>query len=77
MDTRKNDLDFFENVYGHAVILGHLYFLDFKDSVLLNLLALRVLAWMQQKIHLLSKVADFGMTCQKNCVQIQILNRLK
>jgi hypothetical protein len=27
---------------------------------------------MQQKIHLLSKVADSGMTCQKNCVQTQI-----
>jgi hypothetical protein len=32
-----------------------------------------VLAWMQQKIHLLLKLADSGTTCQKNCVQIQIV----
>jgi len=34
-------------------------------------------AWMQQKIHLLLKVADSGITSEKNCVQTQISTRLK
>jgi hypothetical protein len=37
----------------------------------------RVLAWMQQKIHLLLKVADSGIAYQKNCVKTQISTRLK
>lgn len=36
-----------------------------------------VLAWMQQKIHLLLRVADLGIICHKYCVQIQILIHLE
>jgi len=32
---------------------------------------------MQQKTHLLLKVADSGITCQKNCVQTQTLTLSK